>query len=198
MNERLRLIVAKLHAMHARIRQHSLATLVATKSRALAPTSTDDEAFWADLGRLERDLHGLLHGLHADLRSLEHQRTLTWRIPRDLRYSTRQSIKDREQNVLDVVELAEAVLRDLLAVGGDATRLRAEDWREIGEKVAEGVNKVEADLLTQTIAQLEKGEAFTVSNGQAGLGPGHLGPLLGLLVAVVGHALTRRKKKKTR
>jgi hypothetical protein len=196
MNEGLRITVARLTRMRDKIRQHANASLVATKSRAINATTSDDEAFWAEMTIFERELRTTLRDLAGDLKALEHEYSLTWRIPRDLRFSARQSVSARQQNVLDVVELAELVLRELLDAGGSAAKLRAEDWKAIADEAGKLIDRAEQALLQQAVVQVQKGPAFTAANGQPGLTPGHLGPVVAMLIALIGHYVARYRRKR--
>jgi hypothetical protein len=159
-----------------------------TASKATRVGDPQQQAFWDKLGLQETALRRLLRQLHQKAVTFEWERTHLWRIPRHQRYPVRQSIDDREAVTLDLVELAEITLRELLAFGGDAARMRAGDWETLGQNVTETVAK---QLTHAVVQQLQKGPAFTASNALPGLGLEHLAPLVGLLVAYI--ASKRRK-----
>ena len=149
------------------------------------------QAFWDKLGLYESDLRRILKQLHGRLVSLENQRPLLWRIPREHRYSARQSLDDREAATLDLVELAELTLRELLNFSGDAATMKIGDWEKLGEKLGDFAEYLDKALVHTTVQQLQKGPAFTTGAGHPGLGLDHLGPLIGLIIAVI--ASKRRK-----
>jgi hypothetical protein len=175
-----------LNQIRGLIQQQKLVQLTASKATRVG--DPQQQAFWDKLGLQETALRRLLRQLHQKAVTFEWERTHLWRIPRHQRYPVRQSIDGREAVTLDLVELAEITLRELLAFGGDAARMRAGDWETLGQNVTETVAK---QLTHAVVQQLQKGPAFIASNALPGLGLEHLAPLVGLLVAYI--ASKRRK-----
>jgi ElaB/YqjD/DUF883 family membrane-anchored ribosome-binding protein len=182
---RLAAIDVTLNRIRAKIRQERLGAMTSAKARPIVATTGKDQAFWESLAKYEAELRRLLRGLQGELSALEHRRTLLWRIPRELRYSARQSIDSREGSVLELVELAETVLRELLELAGGSGTLKLGDWQNLGQKATEAIEKIESALMQQTIQQVQKGPAFDAANAHHGLGIGHLAPLVGLLIALI-------------
>ena len=168
-----------LRAIRADIRQQSLTQATAGKAKK---HDLSDQAFWDKLAQHEIRLRRMLTVLLGRLASIEHRRPLLWRIPREQRYSARQSLDSDAANTL---ELAELTLRELLDLFGDAARMRPGDWENLGEKVTELAAKVDQAVLHHTVQQLQKGPAFTAAQPHAGLGIESLAPLIGLLIALI-------------
>jgi hypothetical protein len=179
-----------LERIRATLRRQKLALSTTSKSKPIGDPRQRE--FWTTLGLQETELRRILRNLQQKAANLERERDHLWRIPRDLRYSARQSIDDREAVTLDLVELAEITLRELLDFGGDAAIMKVGDWEKLGQDGAEFVtSKLDKANTHTVIQQLQKGPAFTVENAHPGLGLDHLAPLIGLLIAYI--ASKRRK-----
>jgi len=172
------------------IRQQALSRSTATKAKNLADPR--EQEFWDKLALQEQRLKLILRDLRNRAVALEHQRDHLWRIPRDLRYSARQSVDDREKVNLDLIELAELTLKELAAVWSGAGELKTGDWESLAEQAAKLVDKVDKALVHQVIHQIEKGPAFTPAAPLPGMGIEHLAPLIGLIVAMIQSKLRRR------
>jgi hypothetical protein len=177
-----------LERIRASVRQQSLSQSLASKAKRIG--DPEQAEFWGKLALYEQDLRRILRQLLSRQVSLENERSQLWRIPREHRYSARQSIDDREAVNLDLVELAEITLRELLQFAGDAAAMKAGDWEKLGEKVTEFADKIDRASLHHTVQQLQKGPAF-VSTPLPNLGLDHLAPLIGLLVAYI---MSKRRK----
>jgi hypothetical protein len=178
-----------LDRIEAAIDQKILAQSVATKSKRIGDPQQDE--FWGQLVLYEQDLRRILRQLVGRQVALENERSLLWRIPRQYRYSARQSVNDRESATLDLVEQAEAILRKLLELSGDAATMKPSDWEAIGEKAMELADKLDHALVHTVVQQVQKGPAFT-STALPGLGLDHLAPLVGLLIAYI---MSKRKRR---
>ena len=142
-------------------------------------------AFWDKLAQQEFELKRILRQLAGRQVALDSERTLLWRIPREHRYSARQSLDSREETNLELVELAEITLRELLDFSGDAQTLKPGDWESLTEKIVDfGVN-VDKALFHTVVQQLQKGPAFTSALPHPGLGFEHLPALVGMLIAII-------------
>ena len=124
-----------LERIRATVRQQSLSQGLAIKAKRIG--DPEQQAFWAKLALYEQDLRRILRQLLGKQVALENERSQLWRIPREQRYSARQSVDDRETVNLDLVELAEITLRELLEFSGDASTMKPGDWEKLGEKVTE-------------------------------------------------------------
>jgi hypothetical protein len=178
-----------LDRIEAAIDERKLAQSAATKSRRMG--DPEQREFWGQLGLYEQDLRRILRQLVGRQIALENERSLLWRIPRKYRYSARQSVNDRESATLDLVEQAETILRKLLELYGDAATMKPADWESIGEKAMELADKLDRTLVHTVVQQVQKGPAFT-STALPGLGLEHLGPLVGLLLAII---MRNRRKR---
>jgi len=164
----------------------------ACSPRSKRPGDPQQREFWQRLAFQETELRRLLRQLVGRQTSLEHERSLLWRIPREQRYSARQSIDDRETVNLDLVELAELTLRELLGFSGDVATMKVGDWESLGEQVIEFADKIDKQLIHTVVHQIQEGPAFTTANPLPGFGLDHLAPLVGLLIALI--ASKRRKR----
>lgn len=178
-----------LDRIEAAIDQKILAQSVATKSKRIGDPQQDE--FWGQLVLYEQDLRRILRQLVSRQVALENERSLLWRIPRQSRYSARQSVNDRESATLDLVEQAEAILRKLLELSGDAATMKPADWEAIGEKAMELADKLDHALVHTVVQQVQNGPAFT-STALPGLGLDHLAPLVGLLIAYI---MSKRRRR---
>jgi hypothetical protein len=178
-----------LERIRADVRQQALTRSVAAKAKKVGDPT--DREFWGKLALYEQDLRRILRQLLGRQVAFENARQLLWRIPREQRYSARQSIADRELVNLDLVELAETTLRELLAFSGDASGMKPGDWEELGQKAIEFADKVDHTLIHTVVQQVQKGPAF-VSTPLPGFGLEHLAPLVGLLVAYIMSKRPRR------
>ena len=129
--------------------------------------------------------------LIARLVSLEHQRTQLWNVPRDLRYSARQSIDDREANVQDLVDEATAILRDLLAFSGDIGAMKPGDWESLFEDLTKFGDKVDHTFFHTVVQQAQKGSAIGRPGPQA-VSIADLAPMIGLIAAIISARLRKR------
>jgi hypothetical protein len=177
-----------LERIRASVRQQSLAQTPASKGKRIG--DPEHHAFWGKLALYETDLRRILRQLLGRQVALENERSLLWRIPRELRYSARQSVDDREIVNLDLVELAQITLSELLEFSGDASTMKAGDWETLGEKVIEFAERVDQALVHTVVRQMQKGPAFT-STALPGLELAHLAPLVGLLIAYI---MSKRRK----
>ncbi len=178
-----------LERIRTAVRQQALTQSVAAKGKQVGDPR--EREFWGKLALFEQDLRRILRQLLGKQVALENERHLLWRIPRDQRYSARQSIDDREQVNLDLVELAEITLRELLAFSGDAGGMKPGDWEALGEKATELVEKLDSALVHTVVHQVQTGPAF-VSTPLPGFGLEHLAPLIGLLLAYIMSKRPRR------
>jgi hypothetical protein len=173
-------IRATLEQIRAKVRQQSLEQATASKGKAVG--NPQNQAFWDKLALYEGRLRHIIRQLEGREVALSHERNLLWRIPRDLRFSARQSIDSREEVNDDLVELAYLTLRELLEFSGDAASMKAGDWEKIGEKVGEMINKA---LVKKTVEQLQKGPAYSQANAHPHIGLDMLGPLIGMLLVII-------------
>jgi hypothetical protein len=164
------------------IRQQALKQSFAAKGKKVGDPR--EREFWGKLALYEQDLRRILRLLLGKQIALANERQLLWRIPRDQRFSARQSVADREQVNLDLVELAEMTLRELLSMSGDASAMKPGDWEEIGQTAMEFADKLDHALIHTVVQQIQKGPAFT-GTPLPGLGLEHLAPLIGLLIACI-------------
>jgi hypothetical protein len=171
-----------LERIRATVRQQSLSQGLAIKAKRIG--DPEQQAFWAKLALYEQDLRRILRQLHGNQVALENQRSQLWRIPREQRYSARQSVDDRETVSLDLVELAEITLRELLEFSGDASTMKPGDWEKLGEKVTEFVEKISQASVHTVVQQVQKGPAFTAT-ALPHFGLEHLAPLVGFLLAII-------------
>jgi hypothetical protein len=178
-----------LERIRAAVRQQALKQAVSPKGKKIGDPR--EREFWGQLGLYEQDLRRILRQLLGKQIAFEHERQLLWRIPREQRYSARQSIADREQVNLDLVELAELTLRELLAFSGDAGGMKPADWEELGQKAIELADKIDGALVHAVVHQVQKGPAF-VGTPLPGFGLEHLAPLVGLLIAYIMRKRSRR------
>ena len=178
-----------LQSIRDAIRQQALEQTVAPSGKFMGDPR--QALFWNKLARYETRLRTILARLTSDLNRYQGERTLLWRIPREHRYSARQSLEDREAATLDLVELAERTLQDLLDFGGSASGMKPADWENLAEKATETAVNIDKTLTQTVVQQLQKGPAFTAANPHPGLGLEHLPALVGMIVAII--AARRRK-----
>jgi hypothetical protein len=180
-----------LERIRSAIDQQRLKQSTATKAKNMGDPR--EREFWDQLALYEQDLRRVLRQLLGRQVALENERQLLWRIPREQRFSARQSVNDRERINLDLVELAELTLRDLLAFYGDAATLKPGDWEDLGQKAIELADKVDHALVHTVVQQLQKGPAFT-NTALPGFGLEHLAPLIGLLIAYISSRRSRGRR----
>lgn len=179
-----------LERIRGAVRQQSLTQSVAAKGKKIGDPR--EREFWDKLALFKFDLLRILHQLKGKQVALENERHLLWRIPRDQRYSARQSIADREQVNLDLVELAEITLRELAEFAQGAGGMKPGDWEEVGQQATELAGKIDSALVHSVVQQLQKGPAF-IATPLPGFGVEHLAPLVALITAFIASKLNRRK-----
>jgi len=175
----------------ASVRQQALNQSVASKAKN--PADPTQAEFWNKLALQEATLRHILRQLKGKHVALQNERTQLWRIPREQRYSARQSVNDREVVNLDLIELAETTLRALIDLGGGVTELKTGDWEDLGQKACELVEKIDKSLVHTVVHQLREGPAFDTANHLPGFGIDHLAPLIGLIIALI-HSKLRTKR----
>jgi hypothetical protein len=146
-------------------------------------------SFWRRLSTLEGDLRRIERDLRGRLSWLEHQRGGLWSVPRDQRYSARQSIDDREVVTQDLLAEAASILNDLLALGYDVRAMRPGDW----ESVFQDLTKFGVDhaFFHAVVQQLPKGRAI-LNPAPLVFTPADFAPLIGLMAAIISNRLRRR------
>lgn len=180
-----------LERIRAAVLQRRLTQSTATKTKNMSDPR--EREFWDELALYEQDLRRFLRLLTGRQIALENERPLLWRIPREHRFSARQSLDDRERVNLDLVELAELTLKDLLAFYGDAATMKPADWQDLGQKAIELADKIDHALVHTAVQQVQKGPAFT-GTALPGFGLEHLAPLIGLLIAYISSRRSRGRR----
>ncbi|MGO9420322.1 hypothetical protein [Roseiarcus sp.] len=178
-----------LQRMRAEIRSEQAKAIVAAKSKR--PGDPQLAEFWRRLEKYEADLRRVQRDLSSRLHSLEHQRTQLWNVPRDLRYSARQSIDDREAVTQALVDEAAAILRDLINFCGDVAVMKPADWESLFEDLTKFGDKVDHAFFHTVVQQVQKGPAigapaplmFSLAN---------FAPMIGLIAAIISARLRKR------
>jgi hypothetical protein len=150
------------------------------------------EAFWRRLGNYEADLRRIHAELTGRLSSLQNERTHLWNAPRDQRWSARQSVDDREVVTQSLVEMAAAILVDLLSLYGDVSSMKPNDWEKVFQELVEFGDKVDKAVFHKAVQAVPSGPAIVVPR-QGTFSLVDFAPLIGLLAAILAKKIGRRR-----
>jgi hypothetical protein len=178
-----------LQRIRTAIRSEQSKAVVTAKSKR--PGDPQLAEFWRRLATYEADLRKIQRELGNRLNSLEHQRTKLWNVPRDLRYSARQSIDDREAITQDLVDEASSILRDLLDFCGDVGVMKPADWESLFEDLTKFGDKVNHTFFHTVVQQAQKGPAIG-GPGAPVFSAADFAPMIGLIAAIISARFRRR------
>ena len=102
--------------IRATVGQQSLSQGLAIKAKRIG--DPEQRLFWAKLALYEQDLRRILRQLLGKQVALENQRSQLWRIPREQRYSARQSSTIARRSISTWSNVAEITLREVARVLG--------------------------------------------------------------------------------
>ena len=149
--------------------------------------------FWADLEKFADQLALLMRNLGSMAQSLEAQAEGARFAPLAYRYSARQSVRDRQRNVQNVVDLALEIAGDLQDLYGRGQAPTEADMIKGVEKIMKEIGKaIDSSQVQATVKQLTSEPGFH-GHSQPAPSLGGLTSLPVLLMAII--FMIRRKSR---
>jgi hypothetical protein len=188
MSNRNTMIRFTLQRIQTEVRQQRLKAWSSASSTRLGDPQKLE--FWAKLAKYQEDLRRIQVELSGKLGSLDFERSRLHNVPRDLRYSARQSIDDREAVTQDLVNLAASVLIELLSLYDDASAMKPNDWEKVFEDLVKYGEKLNKQVFHTVVQNVPAGPSIT-NPAPPTLGIGDMAPLIGLIAAIIARKFRR-------
>ena len=180
-----------LERLRAKVRQKHLDLIAKGTTPQASDVKTPD--FWADLEKFADQLALLMRNLNSMANSLEAQAEGARFAPLSYRYSAKQSVRDRQRNVQNVMDLALEIAGDLQDLYGRGQKPTEADMIKGVEKIMKELGKaIDNSQVQATVKQLTS-EPGLHGHSQPAPSLGGLTSLPVLLMAII--FMIRRKAR---